>query len=331
MKSIDVKKLIINGTLAAGICMGGTACSTAQASVESSNDEPITTSISETTVTTTPESKIEIVTEATTPVTTVETTAEPVVTTFETEVMEVTELPVVTTVATTIQETKKTELTKEDIVSMSKEYGKYLSSKEQAMVNQTMGVSYEKKYDEKDLYGFVFVMNEKYISAEEKDRLINDGIISSSADQLLENAGNLASYIGFCNGTYMHFMNVLEQTKDDKVIMSASSATIDEKLKADCLALDKNLISYLKKNDETQCVNDYVSGNLYRYSLPKNYDATDCLTKLTYDYAYVMYSAQFLGDNIDSIQKELNDDVAKMKTCLENSNTKQKQKVLTNN
>ena len=323
MNKIEIKKIFVNGIVAAGMCIGATACSNAQAQVENTNSkEEATTSISETVITTVPESKIEVVTENTisTTVKEEETTVEPAITTAA-------ELETTTSVTTIVAEKK--ELTKEDIVSMSKEYGKYLSSKNQTMINQTAGVSYEKTYQEKDLYAYVYLMNEEYVSETEKTKLINDGIIDSNVDELVNSAGNLGSYIGFCNGSYAHFMNIMGQPKNEKAMMSASEATINNNLKTKCISLDKNLLSYLKKCDETQCVNDYVDNKLYRYSIPNDCTSADYLIKLTYDYSYVMYSAQFLGDNVNSIQNELNEDFSNMKICLENSNAKQK--VLTNN
>jgi len=280
MKKNKMKKVLVNGFLASAICVNMIGCDDVEAEIEKEPEREQT--ISTTTSITTPEPTTE------------------------------------TTIVVT--ENKEQTMTMEDVIKINQDFVSYVKTQTQNMDKFYSNLGYSggftNLFPTDDYMCLIYVVNRDYISNEEAERMINDGLIPKDSKDLFEKYNDQYCSIIQTNDSYLSAISE-NQTIDNLIQIDM---IVPEKYKNVNNELHENILERYENSSEDNKNTILSNGYITNYEINADSTGIDYFFKEYYDLAGIMRSiALYNTEELNVLQTIVDENENNTKLYYENN------------
>lgn len=210
-----------------------------------------------------------------------------------------------TTSSTSVSTTKKEEtsvteiqkqqpeMTMEDLLILNEKFIEYLEKQSKSIENE-LGIDIEKQIPYESTLTYLYVLNYDCFSESEKEKIISNGLIKNDRESFVLDFQMIVSYIGYYNGTYSRFSNIIDSVPSRENYISLKDFIFDKKYEETILNIDEAIYQYSGSDSKPLGKHLVKDGILSGYELTDE-TVTDLVIKQTYDYAVYMQVGSDLG------------------------------------
>lgn len=198
------------------------------------------------------------------------------------------------------------EITSEKVVTIAKEYKNYLDEQGVKMTEemQKNGVEADMSntITEQDLYSLVFTANIENIDSEERNKMIELGLISRDAETIKAQTDSTISYIMSNNIAYVSVSETLEKNVNTDLLISLEKLFTDVKDAENAKTLHQNYVNIIGKDKntivssymDTRDFINYSTRTSYPYSIHEDTVGARYLLRTVYGIENLTYSTNYL-------------------------------------
>ena len=202
----------------------------------------------------------------------------------------------VTTVATTTAQ-EQPEMTMEELFILNEKFVDYLE-KQSYFMTSDLGVAFPKELSYESTLSFLYVLNYSCFSEEEKEKIITNELMSN--ENVAYHFQNMVSYIGFYNGAYSYYSNLLDINAKKEKYISLKGFVMDEKYQEKISGMDEFIYECSSFNSKDLGARLANEGKLCGYQL-EDETLTDIAIKQVYDYTIYMQVVSEIDDEQKTI------------------------------